>query len=121
MGQTPLIEIPNEILGPNEIAAKLIDWDARLNPNQGLRLWSNASRTFVPVPAAPNWTDPAGKPGGILLFIHGTFSKSEAIFDQLAGIERRPSSSPGPRRSTSTSWPSTTRRSRSARSSTASI
>jgi hypothetical protein len=86
LGQTPLVEITNEILGPNEIAAKLIDWDARLTPHQGLRKWMS-SNTFVPVTTVPQCSDLSNKPGGILLFIHGTFSNSEAIFDQLHGIE----------------------------------
>jgi hypothetical protein len=88
MGQTPLIEISNEILGPNEIVAKLTEWDGRLTPNQGLRRWAKDTKAFEPISTVPQTIDPNGKPGGILLFIHGTFSNSEAIFGQLDGIER---------------------------------
>lgn len=87
-GPTTLVEVPNEILDVNEIVARLQDYDARLTPDQGLRRWSSIGRRFEAIPAVPPLRDPVGRPGGILLVLHGTFSNGDAIFDQLASVER---------------------------------
>ncbi len=84
---TSLVEIPNEILAPNQILARLEAWDGRLNPNQGLRRWSPVDGRLHPIRAVPPVEDSVGKPGGILLLLHGTFSSGDAIADQLASIE----------------------------------
>jgi pimeloyl-ACP methyl ester carboxylesterase len=59
---------------PNEIVKKIEDLDAKLTPNRGLRQWK--SGTLIPV-AGPV------RAKRILLFIHGTFSKSEMFFAEL--------------------------------------
>src|SRR4051794_8405812 len=83
-----VVDIPIEILGPNEILAKLADWDERLTPDAGLKRWDGASGRLVPIPAVPPVTDrPDGSPGRILLIVHGTFSQGNAIFRQLVDIE----------------------------------
>jgi len=61
-------------LGFSEVAKFLETFDRKLTPYWGLRRWDGAN------------LQPAGKlteERPILLFVHGTFSKTEAIFDQL--------------------------------------
>ena len=87
LSPSTLIEIPNEILGPNQILARLKTWDDRLTPNQGLRRWNPDDGTLNPIASVPAIEHPEEKPAGILLVIHGTFSTGDAIFEQLASIE----------------------------------
>ncbi len=83
--------VPIEIVGPNQVVGKLIDWDRNLTPNQGLRRWTQGG--LVPCPAVPVESDgtfgvdAAGLPKRAILFIHGTFSNSENIFEQLTTVE----------------------------------
>jgi hypothetical protein len=81
-----------EPLEPNEILQHLVDLDARLNEN--LDKVRNAAPQLVPLTLGAG---PAGNPTGFtitrgahfqpagnrkrLLFVHGTFSKTEAFFD----------------------------------------
>jgi pimeloyl-ACP methyl ester carboxylesterase len=61
-------------LGFSEVARFLETFDRKLTPYWGLRRWDGGH------------LKPAGELTGkrpILLFVHGTFSKSEAIFEQL--------------------------------------
>ncbi len=86
-GVRNVADVPVEVLEPNKILEKLIEWDNLLTPAQGLRRWSKVAG-FEPIPAAPCvTTDPNGSEGKILLFVHGTFSNSEAIFSQLDRVE----------------------------------
>jgi hypothetical protein len=86
-GTRNVAEVPVEILEPNKILEKLIDWDNQLTPSQGLRRWTGTNG-FEPIAAVPSvQTNPDGSPGKILLIVHGTFSNSEAIFNQLAQVE----------------------------------
>jgi hypothetical protein len=84
--------VPIEIVGPNQVVGRLIDWDRNLTPNQGLRRWT-PDGGLVPCPAVPVeadgtfGVDAASRPKRALLFVHGTFSNSENIFQQLTKIE----------------------------------
>ena len=81
-GVVPLATIPIEDLPPNKIAEKLISWDQTLTPNQGLRILST-SGALTSIDSVPAVT-----PGNrILLIVHGTFSNSDAIFEQLKQVE----------------------------------
>lgn len=62
---------------PNKIVEKLEQLDARLTPNQGLRRWEKDQ--LVPL---ANGEAPAATPRALLI-IHGTFSKSDVIFEEL--------------------------------------
>ncbi len=59
---------------PNEIVARLEDLDRKLTPNQGLRRWNagelHGVQTLAKTPRA-------------LLVLHGSFSKSEVVFQEL--------------------------------------
>jgi pimeloyl-ACP methyl ester carboxylesterase len=59
---------------PNKVVEKLENLDNKLTPTRGLRSWSNGTPGPVTVPAATKRA---------LLIIHGTFSKSDVIFDEL--------------------------------------
>ena len=61
-------------LAPNSVGAALQTLDTQLNAKRGLRAWSSPGRARVAEPA---------KTGRILLMLHGTFSKSEAMLDAL--------------------------------------
>ncbi len=63
-------------LEPNEIGKYLEDLDRQLTPDRGLRQWDPVSNTLIPL--AQVATD-----GPILLVIHGTFSRSEHLFDDI--------------------------------------
>jgi alpha-beta hydrolase superfamily lysophospholipase len=63
-------------LQPNEIGKYLEDLDKQLTPSRGLRQWDASCN---PMPLSPSIT----KEGNILLIIHGTFSKSDHLFDDL--------------------------------------
>jgi hypothetical protein len=67
-----------EPLEPSKVGQELTKIDARLTPKQGLRQWT-ANGLSDPDPALKPQS-PNGK--GILLVVHGTFSESQAIFDQ---------------------------------------
>jgi hypothetical protein len=72
-------------LDPNDVNALLIKKDEELNPNQGLRsLTLSGSGSAQKVVYAKHTAAVAGKKRR-LLFVHGTFSKTEAFF---AGMER---------------------------------
>lgn len=64
-------------LEPNQIGEYLSKLDRQLTPNQGLRRWDGKALQPVPDSEAPDPAAPA------LLFIHGTFSKSDMYFDEL--------------------------------------
>jgi hypothetical protein len=67
-------QVKCEKLGFSEVAGYLEDLDRKLTPYWGLRRWNGTT------------LQPYQKPSGerpILLFIHGTFSKNDAIFEQL--------------------------------------
>jgi pimeloyl-ACP methyl ester carboxylesterase len=59
---------------PNQVVAKLEALDLKLTPDRGLRRWTGGK--LVPVTAL----DPTPK---ALLIIHGTFSKSDVIIEEL--------------------------------------
>ena len=74
-------------LDPNEVNALLIKKDHELNPNQGLRsLTLSGAGSAQKVVYAKQTAAVTGKKRR-LLFVHGTFSKTEAFF---AGMERAP-------------------------------
>ena len=68
-----------EPLEPSQVGQALTWIDSKLTPKQGLRAWNgkNLGTPDDSVKPVPN--------GRILLFIHGTFSQSEAILGQLTG------------------------------------
>lgn len=72
-----------EPLEPSEIAKTLNDFDARLTPHQGLRRF--AAGKLQP----PNKDLKPVQSGSILLFIHGTFSQTQAILDQMANQKNK--------------------------------
>lgn len=59
---------------PNHVVEQLVDLDRKLTPNQGMRRWEKGQLEKV---------NGALGAGNALLFIHGTFSKSEVFFDEL--------------------------------------
>lgn len=59
---------------PNEIVKKIDELDTKLTPHRGLRQWIKGQLGPVAGPV---------KAKRILLFIHGTFSKSEMFFTEL--------------------------------------
>jgi len=63
-------------LGQNEIGAYLEDLDRQLTPTWGLKQWDAAQQRLVPVGTA-------AQAGRILLFIHGTFSCAEHLFEEM--------------------------------------
>ncbi len=65
-----------EPLDPSKVGEALAGFDGRLTPKQGLREFSGG------VLKDPNGVAPVAK-GSILLFVHGTFSESQAILSQL--------------------------------------
>lgn len=65
-----------ERLGPSQVGQFLETLDGDLTPAQGLKKWT-AGQPLQPVPGP----SPAAK--RCLLFIHGTFSKSQVLFDEL--------------------------------------
>ncbi len=68
-----------EDLPPNEIGKYLAALDRKLNPSDGLRqlTWTDSGARLSPVQRLAT--------GRTLLFIHGTFSKTEAMLGQLNG------------------------------------
>lgn len=71
----PIRTIPIQDLPANEVLQAIAALDRKLTPNQGLRAWRGG--TLKPSPAA------VVKAKRVLLFIHGTFSKSDMFFDEL--------------------------------------
>lgn len=67
-----------ERLDQNSIGGSLQRLDTKLNPNTGIRAWTSPTQARQISPRSS---------GRILLFVHGTFSKSEAIMDDLNGTE----------------------------------
>jgi hypothetical protein len=83
---TPLVVLPVEKLGENAVTSMLVKWDRDLNPSapgKPLHRWEVQSGKSVPVSGVPAIADPTGRPKGVLLIVHGTFSLGKAIFDQL--------------------------------------
>lgn len=64
-----------EKLAPSELVAFLDARDKWLTPQRGLRRWDPESRKLVTAPIPEN--------GKVLLFIHGTFSNSDNVFNSL--------------------------------------
>ncbi|MGD9170986.1 MAG: hypothetical protein PVI97_13125 [Candidatus Thiodiazotropha sp.] len=71
-------ERPMSILPYNKVTAAVAALDKKLTPDRGLREWKNGK-------IVGDGTDikPLGKGKKVLLFVHGTFSKSDAYFDQI--------------------------------------
>lgn len=69
-------------LGRNEVTSRLIDLDGRLTPGQGMKRWDGKSFVDDPYPVVPN--RPKDR---VLLFVHGTFSKSEMWAEELQATE----------------------------------
>src|SRR5262249_15578891 len=63
-------------LGQNEVGGYLENLDKQLTPQRGLSQWDASQKKLTLMPAA-------AKQGKILLFIHGTFSCSEHLFDEM--------------------------------------
>ena len=63
-------------LEPNEIGKYLEELDQQLTPTRGLRQWDASGNVLTSTPAVT-------KDGNILLIIHGTFSKSDHLFEDL--------------------------------------
>jgi pimeloyl-ACP methyl ester carboxylesterase len=59
---------------PNKIIARLEELDRKLTPNQGLRRWNAGALLTVPGPVKTPRT---------LLVVHGSFSKSDVLFQEL--------------------------------------
>lgn len=76
---TPLRTIPIQDLGSNEVLEAIAGLDRKLTPDQGLRIWKN--RKLQPIGSS---TIDAKR---ILLFVHGTFSKSDMFFEELNSSE----------------------------------
>jgi hypothetical protein len=75
-----------EPLEPSQLGKKLAWVDKKLTPDQGLRLWDKKNKVLLP-------SDMTLKPayeGRILLIVHGTFSESDAIFEQLTNASNKP-------------------------------
>lgn len=67
-----------ERLDQNSVGAALNALDSKLNPNTGIRAWSSLTSSR---------RASVRKTGRILLLVHGTFSKTEAITDALNDTE----------------------------------
>ncbi len=72
----------NEVqdLGTNTVTGMIQALDRKLNPNQGLRELKDGALNKVDV----NGISPKGP---ILVFVHGTFSKTEAFLEELKSIQ----------------------------------
>ncbi|MEW8242594.1 MAG: hypothetical protein AB2728_17540 [Candidatus Thiodiazotropha sp.] len=71
-------ERPMSVLPYNQVTAAVNALDNKLNPDRGLREWKDGK-------IVGDGTDikPLGKGKKVLLFVHGTFSKSDVYFDQI--------------------------------------
>ncbi|MEO5618928.1 MAG: hypothetical protein ABIS67_14260 [Candidatus Eisenbacteria bacterium] len=76
-GVAELHALDFERIAPSEITAHLDRLDLKLTPARGLRRWQNGNLVPVRKPTA-------GAGSRVLLVIHGTFSRGEAITEQLA-------------------------------------
>ena len=70
-------------VAPNEIGKHLVKFDDLLTPNPGLyqlQHWSTneKERQIMPV------SEPTGTKSSVLLFVHGTFSNTKRLLDQIA-------------------------------------
>ena len=71
----PIRTIPIQDLPANQVLESIAALDKRMTPKRGLHLWRNG--VLEPAPR------PKIKAKRVLLFIHGTFSKSDMFFDEL--------------------------------------
>ncbi len=80
-GQTGSIikQLKYERLEQNAVGSAIAQLDLKLNANTGIRAWSSPTRARRATPRSD---------GRILLFVHGTFSKSEAITDGLNATDK---------------------------------
>ncbi len=74
VGGRVVAQLKFESLEKNRIGDALTKLDKRLTPNQGMRRWTPGGSVSV---------DRAANDGRILLFVHGTFSKTEALVDGI--------------------------------------
>jgi pimeloyl-ACP methyl ester carboxylesterase len=73
----PVRTIPIQDLPANQILQGIAALDRTLTPSQGMRCWRNGVFESAPRPEVP----PNKR---TLLFVHGTFSKSDMFFEELA-------------------------------------
>ncbi len=73
---TPIRTIPIQDLPGNQFLDAIAALDDRLTPRQGMRIWRDGMLQPEPQPEI--------KGKRVLLFIHGTFSKSDMFFTELA-------------------------------------
>jgi len=73
---TPIRTIPIQDLPGNRVLDAIAALDDRLTPRQGMRIWRDGMLQPEPQPEV--------KGKRVLLFIHGTFSKSDMFFTELA-------------------------------------
>ncbi len=71
-------ERPMAVLPYNQVTAAVAKLDEKLTPDRGLREWKNGK-----IIGSGSDIKPLGSGKKILLFVHGTFSKSDAFFDQI--------------------------------------
>ncbi len=71
-------ERPMEVLPYNQLTKQIERLDAKLTPERGLREWKDGK-----IIGTGNDIRPVGAKKKILLFVHGTFSESEAFFRQI--------------------------------------
>jgi pimeloyl-ACP methyl ester carboxylesterase len=77
-GSNTVHEFRFQEVPPNLIIQKLVEFDGKLTPNQGLRRWTGSGAAAeLEAIAAPDSTPRT------LLFVHGTFSKSDVFFSEL--------------------------------------
>ena len=70
-----------DALGTNRITSALEDLDARLTPDHGMKQWVRAQGAAV---GSLVKVDAPELTGRTLLFVHGTFSKTQMFFDEFA-------------------------------------
>jgi len=75
----PIRSIPIADLPANQVLEGIEALDHTLTPNQGMRIWRSGK--LVPAPAKPLDAK------RVLLMIHGTFSKSDMFFSELAATQ----------------------------------
>lgn len=71
-------ERPMSVLPYNQVTAAVAALDKKLTPERGLREWKDGK-----IVGDGADIKPLGKGKKVLLFVHGTFSKSDAYFDQI--------------------------------------
>jgi hypothetical protein len=67
-------------LAPSEVTTFLADADRALTPERGLRVYGADGQ-------GKPWQVTVGKRKRILLFVHGTFSHSQHVFDEITGTD----------------------------------